>query len=235
MRWLSGVLAAAALAGCAVAPPAPPAPAPPPGAQAFTGEVWTWDEQASTVTLRQGDRIVRVRVTPQQLVGLRLHQAVTVWGEPAPAELLPVTGTVGRLVERGSPDRLETAGTVSGLDPVGAVSVATAWGTLRVWIAEPGTRPFTVGQPVRVRLRVQPLEVVATAPGEAAEQTPLVAPVATEPGEYAVVRGRIVAVDPGGRLSVESARGPVTVLVPFAARYRAGDWVEVETAVHPAP
>jgi hypothetical protein len=112
--------------------------------------------------------------------------------------------------------------------------VATAWGTLRLWIAEPGTQPFTAGQPVRVRLRVQPLEVVAAVPAEAAEPAPLVAPVGTEPGEYAILRGRVTAVDPGGRLSVESARGPVTVLVPFATRYRAGDWVEVETAVQPA-
>jgi hypothetical protein len=223
-----------ALAGCAVAPPPPPPAPPPPGTQAFTGEVWTWDEQASTVTLRQGDRIVRVRVTPQQLVGLRLHQVVTVWGERAPAELLPARGPVGRLVERGSPDRLETAGTVSGLDPVGAVTVTTAWGTLRLWIAEPGTQPFAPGQPVRVRLRVQPLEVVPAAPGEGAEAAPLAAPLGTEPGEYAILRGRVMAVDPGGRLNVESARGPVTVLVPFASRYRSGDWVEVETAVHPA-
>src|SRR2546422_7582784 len=38
-------------------------------------------------TLRQGARTVRVKVTPEQLVRLRLYQIVTVRGEPAPAEI----------------------------------------------------------------------------------------------------------------------------------------------------
>src|SRR5687768_4480585 len=40
----------------------------------FTGEVWTWDENESTVTLRDGMEQVRVKVTPDQIRGLRLHQ-----------------------------------------------------------------------------------------------------------------------------------------------------------------
>lgn len=34
----------------------------------FAGEVWTWDERAGTVTLRQLDgRIVRLKVPPESL------------------------------------------------------------------------------------------------------------------------------------------------------------------------
>ena len=56
----------------------------------------------------------------------------------------------------------------------------------------------------------------------------------TEPGDYAVVIGRVLAVDPSGRLTVESARGPITVRVPDVRRYKVGDTVEVRTSVHPA-
>jgi len=224
------LLAALLLTGCAAAPPAPPPPAP--GAQTFTGEVWTWDEQASTVTLRQGERTVRVKVSPEQLRGLRLHEVATVRGELAPPALERVTLPAGRLVPRGSADQAELRGAVEGIDPAGAVTVSTPSGSLRVWLAEPGTRPYQDGQQVLVRVRVQPLAVVPTTEGPA-PSTPTPA-VGAEPGDYAVVRGRVTAVDAVGRLTLESPRGPVTVWLPGAARYRVGDWVEVQTSVHPS-
>jgi hypothetical protein len=101
-----------------------------------------------------------------------------------------------------------------------------------VWLAEQGSRPYQDGQQVLVRVRVQPLAVVPTSearPGPA--PTPA---VGAEPGDYAVVQGRVTAVDAGGRLTVESPRGPVTVWLPGTARYRVGDWVEVQTSVHPS-
>src|SRR4051812_16013146 len=63
----------------ATQPTGPPAAGP-----AYTGEVWTWDEQDSTVTLRRGAENIRVKVTPDQLRGLELHQKATVRGELAP-------------------------------------------------------------------------------------------------------------------------------------------------------
>ena len=56
----------------------------------------------------------------------------------------------------------------------------------------------------------------------------------TEPGDYAIVMGRVLAVDPAGSITIESVRGPVTVRVPNAGRYRVNDTVEVRTSVHPA-
>ena len=93
---------------------------------------------------------------------------------------------------------------------------------------------------MRVRMRDQPLDVVLITPGEPAVVAtapatidPAVSP-RTEPGDYAVVIGRVLAVDPSGRLTVESPRGPVTVRVPNVTRYKVGDTVELRTSVHPA-
>src|SRR5688572_30203727 len=64
MRMITAVGVIALLAGCATAP----APAPSAGMQRFTGDVWTWDTQESTVTMMQdGGRAVRVKVSPDQL------------------------------------------------------------------------------------------------------------------------------------------------------------------------
>src|SRR5688500_4743921 len=84
MRMLKAVGVVALLAGCATAPQ--PAPA---GAQRFTGDVWTWNTQESTVTIMQdGGQAVRVKVTPDQLRTLRHHQWTTVTGVPiGPADL----------------------------------------------------------------------------------------------------------------------------------------------------
>jgi hypothetical protein len=224
------LLVAAILAGCAAQQST--APRPSAAQNTYTGEVWTWDEQASTVTLRQGERTVRVKVTPDQLVGLRLYQIVTVRGAPAPAEIERVALPPGTFVPRGAADEAEVTGTVAAVDPAGTVSIASPRGLLSVWVS--GSTPFRAGEPVRVRVRVQPLELVAAQGGEAAKTPEVAASVATEPGEYAVVRGPLKAVDPAGRLTVESPRGPINVWVPDAQRYRVGDAVEVRTSVHPS-
>ena len=83
-------------------------------------------------------------------------------------------------------------------------------------------------------MRVQPLDLVPARPGQAvpvAVEPSASAP--TEPGDYAVVVGRVLTVDLSGRLTVDSSRGPINVLVPNAARYRVNDMVEVRTSVHP--
>lgn len=230
--FLAGVVAA----GCTTA--ARPAAGPASSVAApttFTGEVWTWDEQTNVVTLRQGTQTVRVKVSPDVLRRLQLHQVTTIRGELAgPAEITTFTVPASVPVPRGEPDQLEASGTVSALDAAGKVAIASDRGPLTLWIGQAGSAPFQSGDRVRVRLRVQPFEMV---PGKAAEPprspTPS-ASVGSEPGEYAVVKGPITAVDAAGRITLESPRGPVTVAVPSASRYAVGEVVEVHSSVHPS-
>jgi hypothetical protein len=230
------VLAAAVIgAGCATTTTAPP------GTTAFTGEVWTWDEQENTVTLRQAGRDIRVKVAPDELIGLQLHQTRTIRGTLAPPKELPLVMIEGQstVVPRGPADEMEAVGAVATVDPGGKIVVNTPQGAVQVWRATNGL-PFTPGAKVRVRTRVQPLDVVMIMPGQPGGTAP--APVAldpsasprTEPGDYAVVRGRVLAVDPAGQLTIESSRGPVIVRVPNVTRYKVNDTVEVRTSVHPA-
>ncbi|MGH7390841.1 MAG: hypothetical protein ACREM3_15505 [Candidatus Rokuibacteriota bacterium] len=245
MKTLGLLLTVLVAAGCASgAPPSAPSSGGAPaaassgvaaGPSTFTGEVWLWDEQANTVTLRQAGRTIRVKVTPDQIAGLRLNQVATVRGELAPAEIETIAIPPDTLVPRGDADQVELVGAVRGFDPAGKVAVASPRGPLTLWIAQPGGTPFQSGDRVHVRMRVQPFDVVAGRPGQpprAGDAEPA-ASVGSEPGEYAVVRGPITAVTPDGRLTLESPRGPVTIAVPNAARYRVGDTVEARTSVHP--
>lgn len=240
MKRFPGVLiasllvAAVIVAGCATTTVAQP------GRTAFTGEIWTWDEQENTVTLRQGASEIRVNVTPDQLIGLRLHENKTIYGTLAPPKELPVVVVEGpsTVVPRGAADESEVIGAIAAVD-AGGVVVNTAQGPVRVWRATDGL-PFSAGANVRVRMRVQALDVVLVTPGQtavapapAATIVPAASP-RTEPGDYAMVMGRVLAVDPSGRLTVESARGPIMVRVSDVSRYRVGDTVEVRTSVHPA-
>ena len=212
-----------------------------PGATAFTGEVWTWDEQDNTVTLRQAGRDIRVQVTPDQLIGLQLHSTRTIYGTLAPPKALPVVLVEGpsTVMPRGAADEMQVVGTIAFIDPAGKLTVNTPQGAVQVWRATNGLA-FNTGGNVRVHMRVQPLEVVLVKPGATVVSAP--APTTldpsasprTEPGDYAIVMGRVLAVDPAGSITIESARGPVTVRVPNAGRYRVNDTVEVRTSVHPA-
>jgi translation initiation factor IF-1 len=236
--FIISILVAAVIgAGCATTTTAPP------GTTAFTGEVWTWDEQENTVTLRQGLQDIRVKVSPDTFVNLKLHETRTIRGTLAPPRELPVVLVEGpsTVVARGPADETEVVGAVASVDPAGMIVVNSPQGPVHVWRATNGVA-FTPGANVRVRMRVQPMDVVLIRPGPG--QTVAIAPAPTtidpaasprtEPGDYAVVMGRVLAVDPSGRLTVESARGPVTVRVPNVTRYKVNDTVEVRTSVHPA-
>lgn len=203
---------------------------------AFTGEIWTWDEQASTVTLRQGLQDIRVLVSPDQFIGLRLHETKTIYGVLAPpAELLhTVVDMPSTVVPRGAAEETEVTGTVAAIDG-GRITVSAPQGAVQVWRATDGVT-FNPGTRARVRMRVQPLAVIPARPGQPAEPAAL-DPAPTpgrEPGDYAVIVGRVLEVDRTGRLTVDSARGPVSVWVANAARYKANDTVEIRTSVHPA-
>jgi hypothetical protein len=228
------VAAAVLAAGCATTTAAP-------GSTAFTGEIWTWDEQDNTVTLRQAGRDIRVQVTPDQLIGLQLHSTKTIYGTLAPPKELPVILVEGpsTVVPRGPADEVQLVGTVSVVDPAGKLVVNTPQGAIQIWRATNGMA-FAPGGNVRVHTRVQPMDVVLVQPGPAGVTASAPTPISpsasprTEPGDYAIVMGRVVAVDPAGAITIESARGPVTVRVPNASRYKVNDTVEIRTSVHPA-
>lgn len=232
---LAGVLALIIILGGCVTPTTSTTAVAP--ATVYTGEVWTWDEQLNTVTLRQGGQIVRVQVTPDQLIGLQLHQNVRIAGTLAPpleiAHAIVPSGPVS-IVPRGDADVAELSGTVQAVDGQGTLAITTPRGNLLVWGTGTGTT-FKPGDAVRVRTRVQAVDRVPLAPGSTVVTTPdAVASPTTEPGEYAVVVGRIMGITPNGMLRVESPRGPVEVWVPTPERYRAANTVEVRTSVTPA-
>jgi len=219
------------LAACAVT-------APPAGAQAvgaFTGEVWTWDEKAGVITLRQGGQLVRIKAAPDQFAGLQLHETRTIRGVPAPpSEITTFVTPPVPLVASGTPDEMEILGTVTSIDPIGKILITTQRGPVEVWVAQASAPVVKVGDEVRVKMRVQPM---VPAPAGQASPPAALEPAASptsEPGEYAVVRGSLIGVEPSGRLIVESPRGPITVWVLSGSRYKAGSSVEVHTEVHPA-
>jgi hypothetical protein len=229
MRTTAIAIIALMLAACAGTPP--PAPA---TGQTFTGEVWGWNQQANTVTLRQSGNIIHVKVTPDQIAKLRLHQTATVVGKLGPAEIEQIIIPPGQLVPRGPAATAEATGRVARINPTGTIAIDSARGPVTVWIATPGAEPFQAGEQVRVRLQLQLLEQLRPEPGDATPAAMIdpAAPAGSEPGEYATVRGRVTAVEPAG-LTVESSRGPITVWLPAGTTLRVGDWVDVQTSVHP--
>lgn len=229
------ILIAAACAGCAAqAPVATSSPGGPPTAR-YTGEVWNWDEEANVVTLRRGTETIRVQVAPGTIAQLRLHETATITGVPAPpveTPLIVTPPTPMRPVPRGPAARTEVAGTVRSATPDGRLVVETTRGPLEVQGAQGTAERFQPGKPVSVRVTVQPLDMVP-APAPEPPPSPIPQPAASvaEPGDYAVVIGRVLSVDPAGSMTVEAPQRPITVWVPDATRYRIGETVEVRTFV----
>jgi hypothetical protein len=235
MRTLTVIAVAALLFGCATSGPASTA-----DVQTFTGEVWTWNSEESTVTLMQpGGQRVRVKTTPDQMRTLELHSKARVTGTLAPpSEILVTKGPVGPVnpVPKGQPEVVEVNGTVASVDPSGRLALNTPRGPIHVWVAAGAEQRFKAGEPVAVKASIQPVDLVpATAPA-----TPTPAPVGapaasptSEPGDHAVVTGRVVGVNPGGVLVVESPTGPIQVLASDGGRYKVGDAVQVRTTVRP--
>jgi hypothetical protein len=231
----TGVLLAslAAIAGCVTAPAPVRSTA---VGNVFSGEVWNWDEQASTVTLRQdGGQTVRVVVPRETFCCLNLHQRTTVRGTLAPpAELVHTVQPAGAMtaVPRGAPATTEAAGTVSAADPAGRVVVGTPQGPIVLWLTAGADRRFPPGTPVRVRLTVQPVDMVAAAGAATTDAAPA-ALAGGEPGDYALVTGAVRTLDPQGLLVVDSPQGPIQVAAG-TLRPAPGSWVQVRASVHPA-
>jgi hypothetical protein len=240
MRALTAVGIVLLLAGCATAPAATPAS----GAQTFTGEVWTWDQPNNIVTLYKEGRAFRVKTTPDQMRTLQLHSNAKVTGELAPpAELVTVITAAGtNPVPRGQAEVLEVQGTVASVDPSGRIAVTSDRGPVHVWAAAGADQRFAKGSPVLVKMSVQPVDMVAGGPNQPAASasanasaTALASASPTsEPGDHAVITGRIIGVNPGGVLVVESPTGPVQVLVNDGSRYKVGEFVQIRTTVRAA-
>ncbi len=220
------------LAGCATTT----APAPTSGAQIYTGEVWTWDEPNNIVTLYKGGQITRVKISPAEMRTLRLHEQARVTGELAPpADLLMVTNTGPvTFVPRGQAETMEVKGTVASVDPQGRLAVTSDRGPVHVWAASGADQRFAKGAPVSVKMMVQPVDAKPVPAGQSAPTPAPAASPTSEPGDHAVITGRIIGVNPGGILVVESPTGPVQVLVADGGKYKVGDWVEIHSTVRTA-
>jgi hypothetical protein len=206
----------ALLAGCATVEPTPTAQVSPSGV--YVGEVWTWDERTNIVTLRTGATKVRVQTTPETIARLRMHENVAIRGTLAPPENLEhIVGAAGpmRPEPYGSPMQAEMSGTIASADPRGLVTIDASGRRMTLWTATPDTGRFPAGTPVRVRTIVQPVRMV---PG--ADTTSPSAMVASEPGDHAIVVGRVTAVDPAGSITVDSPRGPIVVALTNASAIR---------------
>jgi len=201
----------------------------------FTGEVWTWDERESTVTLRQGAQDVRIKTTPDQIRGLQLHQMATIRGQVAPPAEIATTITPPAqmsAVPRGPVNQQTLTGTVTAVDPSGRLSINSERGPLHVWAAAGANQRFAVGDRVQVVMAVQPVDMVPAAAGQPATSDPA-ASMAGQPGDSAVVTGRVMGAD-RGILVVESPSGPIQVWVGEAPGYTVSQPVQVRTNVSKA-
>ena len=231
--WLAlGSLALLSLAGCASQTRTAQAPASPPG-DTFTGEVWTWDARENTVTLRRGAQDIRVKTTPEQMRGLQLHQIATIRGQLAPPADLPSTiapPVAMTPVPRGEATQQTLSGTVTAVDPAGRLSIDSERGALHVWAAAGANQRFATGDKVRVAMAVQPVDMVPASRSGASSSPSPSASMSSQPGDSAVVTGRIMGVD-RGLLVVESPSGPIQVWVGESPRYSVSETVQVRTNV----
>jgi hypothetical protein len=231
IRLILASLVVVPLFGCATTQTASQAPG-----DKFTGEVWTWDERENTVTLRQGAQDVRIKTTPDQMRGLQLHQMATIRGQVAPPAEIVSTITPAApmsVVPRGPVEQQTVSGTVTAVDPSGRLSIDSDRGPLHVWAASGAHQRFAVGDRVQVLMAVQPVDMVPAAAGRAASSPDPSASLSSQPGDSAVVTGRVMGTD-RGILVVESPSGPIQVWVGDSPRYAVSQPVQVHTNVSKA-
>lgn len=202
----------------------------------FSGEVWTWDERENIVTLRQGTQKIRVQVTPDQMVGLRLHQNATLRGTLAPpAPIAHVSTPAGPMtaVPRGSAEQVDLSGTVSAAGADGRVTIDSPRGPVHVWVATGADQRFAPGTRVRLVTAVQPVDMVAADRAPRTGDDPAAA-LRAQPGDYSIITGRIIGVQPNGGLIVESPSGPIQLWVADSSKYRLSDSVQLRTSLQRA-
>jgi hypothetical protein len=233
MRTVITIVAVIALvAGCATTSPTGTQAA----GTAFSGEVWTWDERENIVTLRQGTQKIRVQVTPDQLIGLRLYQNVTLRGTlapPAPIAHVATSPVPMSPVLRGSAEQVELTGTVTAAGADGRVTLDSPRGPVHIWVATGADQRFTPGTQVRLMTAVQPVDMVPADRAPRSSEDPA-ASLRAQPGDYSIVTGRIIGVQPNGGLVVESPSGPIQLWVTDSSKYRLSDSVQVRTSLQRA-
>lgn len=202
----------------------------------FSGMAWTWDSARSIVTLHDYTKQFRVQTTPDVIARLNHHQWVTVKGTllgPEPIETVLLPSQPMTAIPNGPAANAEVSGRMSAIDTNGLATIESARGPLRIWVADGAQSRFASGSPVKVIATVQPVRMVAVSGAGGQASGPTVSTPAPIAGDQAVVVGRILAVNPGGTLSVDSPRGPITVWVPDTASFKIGDFVQVQTVVQP--
>jgi len=221
-----------------VAPPPATVIAPQPAApiMRYDGMVWTWDKERNIVTFYDYGtaKTFRVLTTPDQIARLRMHENGSVSGQLlAPDNLGTYVVTTGPVtpVPNGAASTADITGQITGIDANGVASINSARGPLRVWVADGAQSRFSGNRPVTVHVVVQPVRMMAVSGvgGQASGPTMAVSP--SMPGDSAVAVGRVLGTSPTGALTIESARGPISVWVPDAANFRIGDFVQVNTIV----
>src|SRR5437773_2557191 len=93
-----------------------------------------------------------------------------------------------------------------------------------------GSQRFATGDKVRVTMAVQPVDMVPASRSGASTPTDPSASMSIQPGDSAVVTGRIMGVD-RGLLVVESPSGPIQIWVGESPRYSVSQTVQVRTNV----
>ena len=105
---------------------------------------------------------------------------------------------------------------------------------MHVWAASGAEQRFQPGAKVKVEMAVQPVDMVPA--GAGATVDPAASPTTpSQPGDHAVVTGRIMGVATNGTLVVESPTGPVQVWVTDSSKYRVEQPVQVRTSVSTLP
>ena len=149
-----------------------------------------------------------------------------------PAETLILPGEQAVFLATGPEDRSVTTAHVTGTDLRGTITVESDRGPVEVWIVD--TTHYHFGDRVEISMAVRAVRVEVRPASPASPEAP---PAEwSEPGDHAVVRGRILSADPRGTIAVESPRGPVRIWATIEpGRYCVRNWVEVQTRVRPAP
>jgi hypothetical protein len=178
--------------------------------------------------------MLRVQIAPEDVRLLKMHEITTVRGQllgPKPIEQIIVPGPALAAVPRGAIARSETTGRVVAIDPSGLMTVDTPQGRVTLWTNNPAVVRVAPGAVIRLQSTVQGADIVPQASLVGADAQQPAASVMTEPGDYAVVTGRVLSVDPRGLLTVESPRGPITVWLQDVTPYQPGAAVQVRTFI----
>lgn len=238
MKKVVLLVTVAVLLGCAFTVSAQTVVVAQPGAPAkYSGMAWTWDTARSIVTLHDGVKQIRVQTTPETIARLNHHQWVTVTGTllgPDPIETVLLPAQPMAAIANGPASTAEVSGQLAAIDANGVATIDSARGPMRVWLADNAQSRFQSGRPVKLIVNAQPVRMVAVSGAGGQASGPTITAPAPLPGDQAVVVGRVLSVNAGGTLTIDSPRGPITVWVPDANAFKVGDFVQVQTVVQPA-